>query len=148
MIDFLKYKPPKIAMLLVLVTTIPSLFFLKIINYPLNLLGILIVLLGFGIMMWAWSMFRKVDNAICPTAKTSKIITNGAYNISRNPMYLGMVIMLVGFSVIIGSIIAFFSPILFFLIINKVFIPYEEEKLRKNIGTEYNDYCEGVRRWI
>ena len=98
--------------------------------------------------MLAWKYFQKEKAPICPTANTTKIITKGPYSISRNPMYLGMLFMLMGYSVLIGSIITFIAPLAFFFIIDRVFIPFEEEKLKKSIGKEYAYYCRKVRRWI
>ena len=103
---------------------------------------------GFIIMMWGWLLFRKVKTAICPTIRASALVTAGIFKISRNPMYLGMLMMLMGSSFLMGTIPSLFAPIAFFLIIDKVFIPYEEEKLVETFGAVYSDYAQKTRRWI
>jgi protein-S-isoprenylcysteine O-methyltransferase Ste14 len=80
--------------------------------------------------------------------KTTYLIKKGAYKYSRNPMYLGSIIFLFGLSFVLGNLISFISPIFFFAIINWMFIPYEEEKMKDEIGTEYLEYMKKVRRWI
>ena len=63
-------------------------------------------------------------------------------------MYLGSITFLFGLSFVLGNLISFISPIFFFAIINWMFIPYEEEKMKDEIGTEYLEYMKKVRRWI
>ena len=47
-------------------------------------------------MMWAWFQFQKAETAVYPTAETATLVTNGAYRICRNPMYLGMLLIVIG----------------------------------------------------
>jgi protein-S-isoprenylcysteine O-methyltransferase Ste14 len=115
---------------------------------PYKLSGIISIVFGFTVMTWAWLQFKNTDTAICPTAKTSLIVSNGAYRYSRNPMYLGMLAMLLGASFLMGTIHSMFAPVAFFLIIDKVFIPYEEDKLLTQLGEEYAEYMRGTRRWV
>ena len=63
-------------------------------------------------------------------------------------MYLGMLLMLAGAAFFMGTIPSIFAPVAFFLIMDKFFIPYEEEKLHKGFCAEYSDYMETTRRWI
>jgi protein-S-isoprenylcysteine O-methyltransferase Ste14 len=148
--SLLQYRPPRIAFLLISATTAvwklsPSGTLLYL---PYAAIGGTSLLGGFTLMMWAWFQFRKAKTAICPTDETTAMITRGAYGISRNPMYLGMVFMLVGAAFLMGAMTAVFAPVAFFLIIDKVFIPYEEEKLMETFGTGYSCYQQRTRRWI
>ena len=63
-------------------------------------------------------------------------------------MYLGMLLMLLGAAFFMGTISAMLAPAVFFLIIDKVFIPYEEEDLLSSFGDEYNEYIARTRRWL
>ncbi len=99
-------------------------------------------------MIWAWLQFKKTKTAVCPTAKSSLIVTNGLYRYTRNPMYLGMLTILLGASLLMGTMQSMLPPAAFFLIIDKVFIPYEEDKLMAQFGEGYTEYMESVRRWI
>jgi protein-S-isoprenylcysteine O-methyltransferase Ste14 len=63
-------------------------------------------------------------------------------------MYLGMLLMLTSASIFMGTIPSMFAPIVFFIIIDRVFIPYEEEKLLSAFGDVYSNYQRVTRRWL
>ena len=103
---------------------------------------------GFLVMMQAWWQFRRHAVAICPTARTDRLIIDGIYRYTRNPMYLGIVLMLTGVAVWIGTLPFVVVPIAYFTVINTAFCPYEEAKLETAFGDEYRRYQAAVRRWI
>ncbi len=146
----LKYRPPRIAALLLAVTT--GIWFFSpqetLLYIPFNVIAAVSIIIGFAVMTWAWTQFRKSDTAVCPTSKTSLIVTNGAYRYSQNPMYLGMLLILTGVSFIMGTIPAMLAPIVFFIVIDRVFIPYEEDKLINDFGDVYSNYQTATGRWI
>jgi protein-S-isoprenylcysteine O-methyltransferase Ste14 len=121
---------------------------LTLLYMPYKLLASVCIIVGFTVMILAWLQFKKSEAAVCPTAKTSRIITNGLYRYTRNPMYLGMLLMLLGTSFIMGTIPSMLAPVLFFLTIDKIFIPYEEDKLQAAFGNSYNEYMVATRRWL
>ena len=94
----LQYRPPRIAMSLLLGAVVLQL----IVSSDVPLLpaslagGTLSALLGFGIMLRAWWLFRLRNTAICPTATTTTLITDDVFRLTRNPMYLGIALMLLG----------------------------------------------------
>jgi protein-S-isoprenylcysteine O-methyltransferase Ste14 len=143
-------RPPRIAMVFTLIAAL----FQWILNlgestrFSFPRAGIILGFIGFFIMMWAWLLFRRQKLAICPTAHTASIIKNGPYRFSRNPMYLGMVLMLFGLALYFGTVPFFLSAIGYFAIINYVFSPYEENKLSEAFGKEYEAYAKRVRRWL
>ena len=120
---------------------------MNLIIFPMNLFGIPLMLLGFFLIMNAYYLFKK-HHTPEKFEKSTCVVKTGLYKRSRNPMYLGGLFFLMGLSILSGNIISFISPILFFIIINWMFIPYEEEKMGKEIGKEYVDYKKKVRRWI
>jgi len=63
-------------------------------------------------------------------------------------MYLGMMSILLGVAIFLGSLIAFAFPIIFVMIMERRFIPLEEKNLEKKFGNQYIDYKKRVRRWI
>jgi len=150
MSKLLSYRPPRIA--IVLMTISIGLWSFSppqtLLHIPYKLIAGVSIVLGFAVMTWAWLQFRKSDTAVCPTSITSRIVTNGAYKYSQNPMYLGMLIMLTGVSFLMGTIPSMLAPIGFFVIIDKVFIPYEEEKLLSDFGDVYSKYKMVTRRWL
>ncbi len=103
---------------------------------------------GFAIMMWAWWQFQQRKVAICPTQATEHLITDGVYRISRNPMYLGMVLMLIGAAAYFGSLPFYVAAIVYLFILDRVFCRYEEDKLVTAFGHEYDEYRSKVRRWL
>lgn len=115
-------------------------------SYPI--FGTAIGICGFAIMMWGWWLFQKQDVAICPTAHTGKLIFDGPYRFSRNPMYLGIVMILLGVALFMGTPPFFLAAAVYFVILNSVFIPLEEQKLSSSFGPEYLEYKKRVRRWL
>jgi protein-S-isoprenylcysteine O-methyltransferase Ste14 len=103
---------------------------------------------GFTVMMLAWWQFKERKVAICPTASTDYLITDGIYRFTRNPMYLGMVTMLGGVAVFIGTLSFYAVTIVYFVIIDRWFCLYEEAKLVVTFGRDYDSYRSKVRRWI
>jgi protein-S-isoprenylcysteine O-methyltransferase Ste14 len=144
------YRPPKIAQLFVLSAALlhwaTPLSHLHI--YSNRVAGIVLGLAGFVIMMWGWWLFRKFDTAICPTAKADHLVTSGIYRFTRNPMYLGLVSMLLALAIVVGTFPFYLAAVAYFIVINGVFCPYEERKLAEAFAAEYLVYKNKVRRWI
>lgn len=146
----LTFRPPRIALTLLLVAGV--LHFSMPAIWPdlpaSGTGGTLLGLLGLGIMLRAWWLFRNHETAICPTAATTVLITWDVYRLTRNPMYLGILLMLLGTAVVAGSLPCYVAALVFFLIIEFVFCPYEESRLESGFGSEYAGYRRAVRRWL
>jgi protein-S-isoprenylcysteine O-methyltransferase Ste14 len=142
--------PPKIAMWLTLIAAVIHLSFNIWEDVRISWFwgGIILGLGGFSIMMWSWGLFYKRNIGICPKAETTILATNGPYRFTRNPMYLGFVLMLAGIALSVGTPPFYLSAMAYFMIINFVFCPYEESKLISSFGAEYIQYMSKVRRWI
>jgi len=121
---------------------------LKIIHYPYNLLGILLIVFGVALNTSAWMLFVKNKTTQNPFKNPNQFIIKGIYKVTRNPMYLGMFLILLGISVLLGSLIILIFPVIFFVMINQLFIPVEEKNMEKTFGKEYIRYKNKVRRWI
>jgi len=120
----------------------------KIIFFPETILGAILFAGGFTMCLWAFGLFRKHKLNIKPADETTEIITYGPYELTRNPMYLGMTLMLLGVGFVIGSLPFFFPAIIFFTIMNFIYIPFEEDKISKAHGEKYHTYKKKVRRWL
>lgn len=92
--------------------------------------------------------FRKMGTTVNPYGTPSQLITLGAYLWTRNPMYLGLLTVLIGIAIFKGTLFFFFVPWLFFLVINEFHIPREETRLKEIFGSAYDRYRLKVRRWI
>lgn len=143
-------RPPRIAMALTLIAAALhwSLNIWEGVSFSWLWGGVILVLAGFSLMLWSWGLFKIRNIAICPRAKTVRLITNGPYRFTRNPMYLGFVLILAGLALSVGTPPFYLSAIGYFMIINFVFCPYEESKLINSFGAEYIQYLSRVRRWI
>ena len=93
-------------------------------------------------------LFKRTDTPINPTANPMKLHTEGFFRLTRNPMYLGVSTALLGAAVYFGNLLSFLSPIVFFLIMNYYFVPFEEKLLGNIFGKKYFSYKKQVRRWL
>jgi protein-S-isoprenylcysteine O-methyltransferase Ste14 len=120
----------------------------KIITSPFNYSGAFVGLCGLALSASGVFSFKKAGTAIKPFESSTVLVTDGLYRCTRNPMYLGMVILLIGVASYLGSLTPFIIIPVFFLIIQQCFIKHEEPFLENIFGQEYLDYKDKVRRWI
>lgn len=143
-------RPPRIAMALTAIAA--AIHWSLNIREPMRLsmpwIGASIGIGGFILMMWSWGLFKQQHLAICLPAKTAHITKAGPYRFSRNPMYLGMILMLLGLALYVGTLPFYLSAIGYYAILNFFFCPYEENKLANAFGNEYKEYRNRVRRWV
>ena len=94
--------------------------------------------------------FRNAHTTVDPhkpeTATT--LVTSGVYGWTRNPMYLGLSILLIGWALKLGTLSPFLGPACFILLIRRFQILPEEHALRTRFGQHYDRYCEQVHRWF
>ncbi len=107
-----------------------------------------VVGLGSGIMGVA--QFKKVQTTPNPQAleKVSTLVTNGIYRYSRNPMYVGLVLILLGWALYLSHFLAFVLLPVFMLYITRFQIQPEERMMERKFGKVYQSYLSRVRRWI
>lgn len=110
--------------------------------------GSALVLAGLWLLVNAGHLFRKVGTDMIPFRNVSALVTDGAYRYTRNPMYLGMFLLLVGCCLTTGTVAALPVPLVFAAIIEARFIRPEEAVLRAQFGAEFEAYCSKVRRWL
>jgi protein-S-isoprenylcysteine O-methyltransferase Ste14 len=120
----------------------------QIINSPVNWLGFLFFAIGSLLNIWADQMMKKQKTTVKPFEKPSVLIQTGPFKISRNPMYLGIALLLLGAGFILGSVTSFVGVILFVAAMEMVFIPKEEKILQEQFGEEYVAYKKKVKRWV
>jgi len=143
------FPPTYLLTALVLMLGLHFLFpLVKVIVSPYNLFGILLILSGVLVNIWAANFFDKVGATVKPFQESSCLATEGLYKYSRNPMYFGMLMILVGAFILLGSITPMLLIPVFMWIITKVFILAEEKALEEGFGEIYLKYKGKVRRWI
>lgn len=110
--------------------------------------GAVLAHLGLLSVISSARLFSKTDTGIVPFSEATTLVTSGAFRYSRNPMYLGMALVLFGAACMLGSVSGLIVTPLFMLIIQMRFIRDEERMMREVFGEEYGRYCAGVRRWL
>ena len=113
-----------------------------------SLVGKIIVVLAVIVVVTIAMQFRKADTEIKPYEESSALLTDGLFKYSRNPIYLMMVVVLIGFAMILGGLSPFAMVIIFPVIIQKRFIEVEEAMMEETFGEEYRAYKSSVRRWL
>jgi protein-S-isoprenylcysteine O-methyltransferase Ste14 len=105
---------------------------------------------GAGIAIAGVVAFRRARTTVNPMKPeaASSLVTSGIYRFTRNPMYLGLCLVLVAWALFLLSPLAFLGPILFILYINRFQIAAEEAALVAIFGGEFASYKAKVRRWI
>lgn len=112
-------------------------------------IGLVVLLAGVLWGAWAISTFRRHRAEILPSSTVHPVfVTSGPFRWSRNPMYLGSLVMAVGAALIVGTWLMWLVPFVLFLLQNFVIIPFEERSMRHTFGEEYDAYCARVRRWL
>jgi len=120
----------------------------QLIDEPLAYAGILPVFFGISMAAISAGMFKKAGTGIEPFDEATYLVTSGFYRFTRNPMYMGMFLMLIGVAFLIGNIGALLPLPVFILIIRNNFVLGEERFLEAAFGQHYLDYKSEVRRWF
>lgn len=113
-----------------------------------HVLGLLIVAGGTGICFYAAALFQARGTTKNPQGEATAFVVEMPYTFTRNPMYLGITLVLFGFAVFFGSIAMLLAPIAFVVIIDRMVIPLEEQNMERLFGPSYTDYKTRVRRWL
>jgi protein-S-isoprenylcysteine O-methyltransferase Ste14 len=94
--------------------------------------------------------FRKARTTVDPLRpdKSSAVVVTGIYRMTRNPMYAGLLLVLLGWAVFLANVAALIGPITFVLYISRFQIVPEERALEQKFGPPYLDYKQRVRRWL
>ncbi|MDF1780164.1 MAG: isoprenylcysteine carboxylmethyltransferase family protein [Alcanivoracaceae bacterium] len=121
----------------------PFTFFVLAATVLLTVMGILFAVLGV-------ISFRKRGTTVNPIKldQATALVASGVYRVSRNPMYVGFLLVLTALTVYSGNILSMILVVLFFLYMNFVQIASEESALARLFGLAYNEYKTKVRRWL
>ncbi|MFV3333063.1 methyltransferase family protein [Pseudomonas sp. NY15437] len=113
-------------------------------------LALLVVLAGAAVCLAGVASFRRARTTVNPLKpeSASALVISGIYRHTRNPMYLGFAIILLGWCVLLGSAWAVLGVAAFVLYIGRFQIRPEERALRELFGAEFDAFCSRVRRWV
>ena len=115
---------------------------------PWNNLGFILFFIGLAMVRKIQGRFQTVGTEINTFKPPQKLVTSGLFTYSRNPIYLGFTIALVGVALVVGNLFAFDGLLAFIFAANFWYIPFEEAALEKQFGADYLAYKKKVRRWI
>ncbi len=127
---------------------IPWLFIYPLRSFTL-IIGCILIVLGFSIFFKTNRAFARIGKGtLAPWAPTQHFVAVGLYQYVRNPMILGVLLVLVGETVLFGSTLIFIEFLIFWVMNHIWFIRWEEPNLEHRFGDEYRKYKENVPRWI
>jgi protein-S-isoprenylcysteine O-methyltransferase Ste14 len=110
--------------------------------------GFPLMALGFGLGGSAAATQRHAGTSVNPNHPSQAIVQTGPYRFTRNPIYLGMAMMIAGASLAFNALWALFYVPVFLVAMDRGMVRREEEYLEKRFGRRYDRYREQVRRWI
>lgn len=115
---------------------------------PYHWIGLAFAVPGVLMVLHAGRSFLMAGTGLVPFSEATTLVTGGLYRFSRNPMYLAMLLFLIGLAVFLGTLSTLIPVALFAWIIDRQFIRSEEIFLEGIFGDEYAAYRQRVRRWI
>ena len=113
-----------------------------------RVIGGLLVAGGLFFTVWGAGLFQRHGTAIKPFERSQVLVTEGPYRVSRNPMYAGLVVVLVGLVLLLQSLSPVVAPIVFAWLLHRRFVQPEERMLEERFGEAYTEYRRRVRRWL
>ena len=145
-----KFPPPLVALTFGFLINYTKNIFPKIEIKNEIIFGSFMIITGLVIILSAIILFKKYQTTITPLnpSNATKLITDGIYKFSRNPMYLGLLLMLLGISIILNLTGGIFLIPLFILYLNLFQVIPEENAMVDLFKNEFLDYKKNVRRWI
>ena len=145
-----KFPPPLVALTFGFLINYTKNIFPKIEVKNEFIFGSFMIISGLIIILSATILFKKYQTTITPLnpSNATKLITDGIYKFSRNPMYLGLLFVLLGISTILNPIGGLFLIPLFILYLNFFQIIPEENAMVDLFKDEFLEYKKSVRRWI
>ena len=116
---------------------------------PFGLLGALPIVLGAMVYLWcAWDFAMAGHGTPAPIDPPKILVATGPYRVVRNPMYMGVLLILLGESVAFASFPILYYALVVWLFFHLFVVLYEEPTLRQKFGSSYQEYCNTVSRWI
>ena len=115
---------------------------------PWGLAGIVLLALGVAMNLAADRAFHKAGTTVKPFEESSALLTSGVFRLTRNPMYLGFVLILAGVAALLGSLTPWLVVPAFAVLIDRMYITVEERMLAAKFGPAWQEYSRKTRRWL
>ena len=145
-----KIPPPIVTFICGLAIYFSKSFFNQFFSYSNNLISFFLLILGLAVFISAVKSFSIQQTTINPLEprQASSLVTSGIFKFSRNPMYLGMLIILLSITFKFNLIGGMITSLFFYIFITKFQIIPEEVAMNELFGNEFIDYSKKTRRWI
>ncbi len=117
-------------------------------DWPLHAIGFIVAAIGIAIAILAVVQFRRARTSVRPDRPSSAILSTGPYRYSRNPIYLGMFIVVAGLAFALDSLWQFAALAVLYAVLRWGVVAREEAYLTRKFGDAYLDYFRRVRRWV
>lgn len=103
---------------------------------------------GLGCVLWHAGALRRAGTPVRPFEPPTALVQSGLYRYSRNPIYLGLVVMLIGIALLQGTLAPLLAAPIYAVLLDRAFVRPEERMLEAAFGESYRQYCRHVRRWL
>ena len=141
----MKSTNPNDVIIITLCATITAMIIKSIISIVQEFIGCALIYIG-CLCLFSGILIIQLNTTNNESTKTLTI--NGPFNFSRNPIYLGMVTICSGLSLLYTNVISIAACIVLYCYLDQIVIPLEENVLKHTFGEQYNNYCFKVNRWI
>ena len=111
-------------------------------------IGLAAVVAAVAIVIWAFATFLRHRTAIYPNQPAARIVRDGPYRWTRNPMYVSMTVIYVGLTLLVNALLPLLLLPFVLVLLVRLVINREERYLRSAFSDEYAAYCRDVRRWL
>jgi protein-S-isoprenylcysteine O-methyltransferase Ste14 len=115
---------------------------------PAGWLGALVFVLALALFAWAIVTMTRAGSNVPTSRPTTTIVASGPYGFTRNPIYVGMILGLIGLAIAFDDLWLLIALVPFALVIRYGVVAREEAYLERKFGAAYRDYCSRVRRWL
>ena len=145
-----KIPPPILAALMIGLIYLSTLLFEPISFDYQGALSVFLVIIGLACALPSFRLFSRHKTTISPFTPyaTAVLLTEGMYSYSRNPMYFGLLLLIMSATIWFGSWVGILISLIFIFLLYILQIIPEEDALLEIFGEEYNQYKRKVRRWI
>ena len=142
--------PPIVALIFIAIAYLLGCFVPLPFVVPLALryVGLVMTFVGFLLGIGALNEFRKARTTLDPHSSVKKLVTSGIYRFTRNPIYLGFLLMVIGVPLNFGLYWGIVMVPFYMILINRLIIEHEENYLEKKFKNTYANYKSQVRRWL
>lgn len=120
----------------------------RLVAFPYTLIGAAVAALGIVLTLSGARLFARVRTNIRTFNEPGVLVTDGLFRWSRNPMYLGFALLLLGTAILLGTTTPLFAPVLFAFIADRWYIAFEERAMQQRFGADYAAYMSTTRRWL